>query len=143
MTKKLGGAAKVGAATSDASRASTAGVFMGRAETTHPLVGLASAAGWKLVIGLAGDGASQKRALELAAKLLKLKLDLASLTLAPRDGRVFEEHALDLERTDQVTRRLDDVVGAAAMVEIAVGVDLRPLRCQLLDELFGFARSAA
>ena len=32
----------------------------------------------------------EPHALELAAKLLKLKLDIASLTLVPRDDRCFE-----------------------------------------------------
>lgn len=32
----------------------------------------------------------EPHALELAAKLLKLKLDIATLTLVPRDGRLFE-----------------------------------------------------
>ncbi|MBI3878889.1 MAG: SelT/SelW/SelH family protein [Verrucomicrobia bacterium] len=32
----------------------------------------------------------EPHALELAAKLMKLKLDLASLTLVPKDGRLFE-----------------------------------------------------
>ena len=39
------------------------------------------------------------------------------------DGRVAEEDAFDLERSDQMARRLDDVVTTADEVEPTVGVE--------------------
>ena len=47
------------------------------------------------------------------------------------DRRVLHQHALDLERADQVAGRLDDVVGAADEPEVAVGVAPRQVAGQV------------
>ena len=71
------------------------------------------------------------RGVSLDAAALEAALGVPVVALADHrrfgDHRMLHEGALDLERTDEVTGRLDDVVGASDEPEVPVFIDTREI----------------